>query len=102
MSGNDHLDIWVLNTRIAKTLELTWKAKNHYDDGALFIRPWSDLDEAAKALKCSKRWYLSPERKAKAIEHLRQNRFQRNKDAVKQPFGDLIPPNPTQSTPEAQ
>jgi hypothetical protein len=54
--GANELDIWVTNLRCANRIEKTgWKAKNHYDDGALFIRPFSDLDKTAKALKCRKR-----------------------------------------------
>src|SRR5258708_310804 len=53
------LDVWAKNTRIAKRLEHRLKAKAHYYDGALFIRPPSDLDAACMAIKAYRRRRVS-------------------------------------------
>lgn len=53
------LDVWVTAIRIANRLEKVWKAKKHYDDGALFIRPYTDLDQASLILKARKRRKVS-------------------------------------------
>jgi hypothetical protein len=53
------LDVWVMNTRVASRLENTWKAKKHYDEGALFIQPYADLDVACRFLKARKRRKVS-------------------------------------------
>lgn len=59
------LDVWVTHLRSSRTMERSgWKAKNHYDDGALFIRPFSDLDKAAKYIKAKRRRVMSPAQKA--------------------------------------
>ncbi len=72
------LDVWVTNLRASRVIELQgWKAKNHYDDGAVFVRPYADLDKAAKFIKAKKRRYLSPEAKARAIKRLEQMRTTR-------------------------
>lgn len=53
------LDIWVMNSRISTRIERIWTAKKHYDDGAAFIRPFSDLDQACLVLKARKRKKVS-------------------------------------------
>lgn len=55
------LDVWAINTRIAVRIERLWPAKKHYDDGALFIRPFADLDVACRLLKARKRRKVSAE-----------------------------------------
>lgn len=49
------IDIWVTAIRIANRMEKLWKAKKHYDDGALFIQPFDDLDVACRFLKARAR-----------------------------------------------
>ena len=66
------LDIWVQKTRVFAQMERIWKAKQHWDDGGLFIRPWQDLDQAAKYLKCVKKRHLSPEQQKQCAERLRK------------------------------
>ena len=69
------LDVWITNVPVARRTERNgWKVKNHYDDGALFIRPFEDLDAAARIIRAPKRRHLSPEQKAKAVERLAKYR----------------------------
>lgn len=51
--GDGLLDVWATSPIIAGRIERSgWKAKNHYDDGLAFRRPFVDLDRAATWLKC--------------------------------------------------
>ena len=69
------LDVWVTNTRIALRIEhMGWKAISHYDDGALFLRPFSDLHLAAKTLRCPRKRHLSAEARQKAVARLAEMR----------------------------
>jgi len=49
------LDVWVRNPRVANKLKKLWAAKSNYDDGALFVRPASDLDIACKAIRARRK-----------------------------------------------
>lgn len=40
---------------------LGWTAQKHYDDGALFIRPFSDLDAACRLILAPRKRHMSPE-----------------------------------------
>lgn len=70
--GDNELDIWVCTwepalsdqwPQMAKRSERRsnrmeregWKAKQHYDDGGLFIRPFSDLDKACIYIKAGRK-----------------------------------------------
>lgn len=53
------IDVWVTNVRVFLRLEKIWKAKKHYDDGGLFIRPWGDLNQVCLVLKARKRRKVS-------------------------------------------
>ena len=87
----DGLDVWIHAFKPTEELEKRserranwieakgWKAKQHYDDGALFIRPFSDLDLACKFIKASKRRHLSEEQRKRAVERLQNSQF-RKKD----------------------
>lgn len=55
------LDVWATTTRTAAKLEKIWTPKKHYDDGAMFIRPFADLDQACLILKARKRRKVSSE-----------------------------------------
>lgn len=69
------LDVWVTNKRVACRLEKCWTAEQHYDDAALFIRPYSDLNYAAKIIRARKRRHMSPEQKKKAVEKIVRFQF---------------------------
>ena len=72
------LDVWVTSPVIAGRLERGgWKAEHHYDDGAFFIRPWGDLDQAAKAIRAPKRKHLSPAQRKLATERLSRYRYRK-------------------------
>ena len=47
-----------------------WKATQHYDDGALFIRPPSDLDRACLFIKANRKRFLGIEQRKEAIRRL--------------------------------
>ncbi len=56
-----YLDVWVTDLRLSKRMERAgWEAKNHYDDGALFIRPYEDLNRACRWIQAKKRRVMSP------------------------------------------
>ena len=75
------LDVWVQTLHRAQRMEREgWKVKNHYDDGALFIRPFSDLDAACryiKARKAQKPRHLTPEQRARAVANLHTARMRK-------------------------
>lgn len=73
------LDVWVKNIRIFLRMERIWKAKQHWDDGGLFVRPYADLDVIAKCLRCSKRRTMSPENRQKASERFARMRSLKQK-----------------------
>jgi len=84
MLNSGDLDVWVKSPRIASKIEKLWKAKSHYDDGALvtsFIRPYSDLDLAARFIKAAKRRIISPEQRKKLVEIGRTGRFRKSNTA---------------------
>ena len=65
------LEVWVTNTHVAPQLEREgWSAEMHYDDGALFIRPYEDLDKACVAIKARRRRHMSAASRAVASERL--------------------------------
>jgi len=76
--SDGNIDVWATNRRISIRLEKTWKAKQHYDDGALFIRPFSDLDTACLILKCRKRRKVTDKMReaGKRLSEYQKTRFQ--------------------------
>jgi hypothetical protein len=80
--GDSELDVWICdwtNTdrgmsyghqRAVRMETSGWKAMNHYDDGGLFIRPESDLDQACRFIKARKRRHLTPEAQARGAARL--------------------------------
>ncbi len=62
------LDVWVMTTRMAARLAKTWPVKKSYDDGALFIRPFSDLDKVCTVLRGRRKRVLSAESMVKLRE----------------------------------
>jgi len=78
------LDVWVTNLRVALRVERGgWKAKNHYDDGAVFVRPFGDLDRAARYIQANKRRTLSPEGRLAMIERLKGWAFRKGHLPIK-------------------
>ena len=72
------LDVWAINTRIAARVERIWPAKKHYDDGASFIRPFADLDQACLILKARKRRKVTAQMREKGrilAERTKQSRL---------------------------
>lgn len=68
------LDVWVKNIRVFLRMERVWKAKQHWDDGGLFVRPYSDLDVIAKHLRCAKKRQISPEQREALVIRLAEMR----------------------------
>ena len=76
-----NLNVWLIWHRPSytdKIKKMGWKPKNHYDDGALFIRPYSDLDLAAKLLKCPKRRQVTETQRLKLKEWSEKHGFQKS------------------------
>ena len=61
------LDIWTSNIRIANKISTIWTPKRRFDDGAFYIRPYSDLDQACQLLKARKRRRVTPEMRERGI-----------------------------------
>lgn len=72
LHGDNELDVWVCTWEPAQSDDWPkkakqsehranrmeregWVAKQHYDDGGLFIRPWADLDRACQYIGAKKR-----------------------------------------------
>lgn len=62
------LDVWITNIRKANKAELIWKARSTYDDGACFIRPETDLDQACQFIKARKKRQVTPAMRQKGRE----------------------------------
>lgn len=58
-----------------------WKAANHYDDGALFIRPFQDLDKACRFIKARRRRQVTEAMRQRGRQ-LAQNLAARKKDPL--------------------
>lgn len=76
------LDVWVKTPRRANKMALIWSARSTYDDGACFIRPFSDLAVACSTIKARKKRHLSPETREKLVTRLAQMRQDKKKTAV--------------------
>lgn len=72
---NGDLDVWVKNVRRFNQMERFWKARQHWDDGGLFIQPYADLNLACRYLKCRKRRKMSPEQREIQVARLARHRF---------------------------
>lgn len=57
--------------RSNKMERLGWKAIQHYDDGGLFVRPFSDLDRACIFIKAKRKRTYSPDALQKMVERAR-------------------------------
>jgi len=66
--GKDQLDVWITSKFIANRLEREgWVAKNHYDDGAVFILRGTELNLACKVIRARRRRVLSEARRLALI-----------------------------------
>lgn len=72
-----------------------WKAKQHYDDGGLFIRPATDLNQACKYIQASKRRHLNPEQRKLASERLSRFAYSKRSTHVNDVLG---PQNPKKAS----
>lgn len=72
------LDIWITAMRVSKLAERQgWKAAAHYDDGAYFVRPYSDLNKACQYIRARKKIVLSLEQRTTRAERLAKWRQQK-------------------------
>ena len=63
-----------------------WTAKQHYDDGAFFIRPPADLDQACMFIKAKRKRHMSPEQRKQNAEKLARMRSRIKRDSEKGPL----------------
>lgn len=81
-----------------KIERMGWKVKNRYSDSTCFLIPKEKFMQAVAIVKAKKRRIMSPE----GLERLRQMRSKLRNPLVNGGPVKLIPPNPSQSTPEAR
>lgn len=106
--GDGDLDVWIhapeqtevayrRSHRRAVAVEREgWKVKNHYDDGALFVRQFSDLDKACVYIKAKRKRQVSE----KTLAHLKAIGYSKQSPAQGGPKLDLSPPNAGMPVPE--